>query len=62
MPLPVSSHPCLQDEALSTIFELNTYITGEINLKNISADEKYHQFAGRCAINMHMYMYVYEPD
>jgi len=35
MPLPVSLHPCLQDEALSTIFELNTYITGEVNLKNV---------------------------
>ena len=35
MPLPVSLHSCLQDDALSTIFELNTYITGEINLKNV---------------------------
>mmetsp|Transcript_23115 Transcript_23115/g.63365 ORF Transcript_23115/g.63365 Transcript_23115/m.63365 type:complete len:1215 (+) Transcript_23115:341-3985(+) len=37
----------VEDKAISDIFELNTYLTGEINLKTISADEKYHQFAGR---------------
>lgn len=29
------------------MFDLNTYLTGELNLKSISASEKYHQFAGR---------------
>lgn len=37
----------VEDKAISDIFELNTYLTGEINLKTISADEKYHQYAGR---------------
>lgn len=37
----------VEDKAISNIFELNTYLTGEINLKTISADEKYHQYAGR---------------
>jgi len=29
------------------MFELNTYLTGEINLKTVTASEKYHQYAGR---------------
>ncbi|EOD09697.1 hypothetical protein EMIHUDRAFT_471024 [Emiliania huxleyi CCMP1516] len=37
----------LEDTSLAGIFELNTYITGEVNLKSVSADEKYNQYAGR---------------
>jgi len=35
------------DPYLGRMFDLNTYLTGELNLKSISASEKYHQFAGR---------------
>mmetsp|Transcript_25026 Transcript_25026/g.78952 ORF Transcript_25026/g.78952 Transcript_25026/m.78952 type:complete len:108 (+) Transcript_25026:1082-1405(+) len=37
----------VNDTCLGQIFELNTYLTGEINLKNIKASEKYQQYAGR---------------
>lgn len=36
-----------EDPYLGRMFELNTYLTGEINLKTVTASEKYHQYAGR---------------
>jgi len=38
----------VDDSSLASIFELNTYITGEIDLKKVSAKQYgYNQFAGR---------------
>jgi NADPH oxidase len=37
----------VNDPYLGQIFELTTYLTGELNLKMHRANEKYHQFAGR---------------
>ncbi|EOD16966.1 hypothetical protein EMIHUDRAFT_459074 [Emiliania huxleyi CCMP1516] len=37
----------LADTALANIFELNTYITGEVDLKAVTADASYNQFAGK---------------
>ena len=36
-----------EDPYLGSIFELNTYLTGEINLKSVTANQLYHQYAGR---------------
>eukprot|EP00967_Tisochrysis_lutea_P104930 scaffold159592_cov32-Tisochrysis_lutea.AAC.4 len=36
-----------EDPYLGSIFELNTYLTGEINLKKVAATQLYHQYAGR---------------
>jgi predicted ferric reductase len=37
----------VDDRALAEVFSLNTYITGELDLKTVSAKGKYNQFAGR---------------
>ena len=36
-----------EDAYLGQIFELNTYLTGEINLKKVTANQIYNQYAGR---------------
>ena len=37
----------VNDRELLGVFDLNTYITGEVNLKRVHADEGFQQFAGR---------------
>ena len=37
----------VDDRRLAAVFELNTYITGEVDLKKVGPQHSYNQFAGR---------------
>ena len=37
----------VDDRALSQIFSINTYITGELNLKQFTTKDNFNQFAGK---------------